>query len=107
MFEHHHKCSHLLLLVLVENDDRLAVVRHVLCHHRLCVLWHDNSAEEFLNFYLHVINVNISNNDDSLVVWTIPCLVVVAQHFRLEVVYHFHGAYRHAVSVLASRIEGR
>ena len=78
MLEHHHKCSHLLLLVFVKNDDWLVVVGHFFSHYRFCVLWHDNSAEKFLYLLLYIVNVNISDNNYALVVWTIPCLIIVS-----------------------------
>ena len=107
MLEHH--CQHgcFLLLVLVNDDNRLAVVGHSLGNHRFRVFGHFYSSEEFLYLSFHVVDVNIAYYNDALVVWSVPCLVVVAQELRLEIVYHAHQSYWHAESVFAIGVNFR
>ena len=95
----------LLLLVLVDDDDGLLVVGHLLVNHGCGVLHQFDAREEFLDLGLGAVNIHITNYNDGLVVGTIPFLVVVAQHFGLEVVNYLHKTDWHTATVLAARIE--
>ena len=91
---------HLLLLVLLANIDSLLVVGHWLVDNLGSVLRNNDAAEELLYLCLYVVNINVADNDDSLVVWTVPLVVVVAKSLWLEVVNNLHQTDRHALSVL-------
>ena len=94
----HHACR--LLLILVDDNDRLSVVRHLFCYDRSLVGWILERAEEFLDLLLGVVNINVTNYDDGLVVGMIPLLIVVAQFLRLEVVDYRHESDRIAYAIL-------
>ena len=96
-----------LLLVLVNYNDWLSVVGHCLGNNRCGVLWHLDRAEHILNLLLYIINVDITYNDDSLIVRTIPLLIVVAQLLILEIVNHRHQTDGVSHSILTSRIDSR
>ena len=107
VLEHQLYDIHALLLVLVYHYDGAGIVRH---RHRLHlgrVFRHHDSAEQLLNLPFHLVKVNVANHDYSLIVGTIPFLVVVLQHFRFERVDYLHLAYGHTLAVLAARIESR
>ena len=93
------------LLILVNDNDGLGIVGHSLSHDGSRILWHLDGREEFLDFLLHLVHVEVTYYDDSLVVGTIPLLVVVAQHLRLEVVDNLHQTDGHAVTILRARIQ--
>ena len=105
MFEHDFYKSNLLLFVLVYDDDRLFVVWNLLCYNLLCVRIERNVAEHFLDFLFCTVNVNVAYNDDSLIVWAIPLVVVVAENLWSKVVYDFHFTDRHTLAILRTRIE--
>ena len=97
----------LLLLVLVDDNDRLSVVGHLLVYDRSGVSRVLERTEELLDLALCVLDVYVAHNDDGLVCRVIPLLVVVAQFFRLEVVDDRHQTDRIAHAVLRARVELR
>ena len=103
----HHVLHHVggLLLVLVDDYDRLCVVGHLLVNDGCDVGWILERTEEFLDFLLGVVNVYVTYNDNCLVVGMIPLLVVIAQFLRLEVVDYRHESDREALAILRSRVE--
>ena len=108
MLDHHLYHIDSLLLVLIDDHDGLCIVGHILQHHlggigsRL-----GNLREHCLDLLLHLIHVDITNHDDSLVVGTIPLLIVRLQERTLEIVDNLHQTNRHAMTVLRAGIELR
>ena len=82
------------LLVLIYEIDRLVVVRHRIFLHLCGIRIKRNRTEEFLDNLLRMVNVHVAYYDDSLIVWTIPFLVVLAQCVVFEVIYHAHKSER-------------
>ena len=97
----------LLLFVLVDNDNRLGIVWHLLVYNWSCILWALESAEEFLYLGFCMVYINVAHNNDGLVLRVIPLVVVVGQLLILEVVYNRHQTDRVANTILRSRIEFR
>ena len=78
------------LLVLLEDIDRLLIVGHRLRDDLGCIGRHHDTAEEFLHLGLEVVDIDVTNHDDGLVVWTIPLTVVGTQGLGLEAVNNAH-----------------
>ena len=93
-----------LLLILLDVDNHLVVIGYWIVDTLGSLLWHWDRREDFLDYLLHLINVEIANNDDGLQIGAIPLLIVVAQVIIREVVYNVHRADRHAVFVLGTFI---
>ena len=53
---------------------------------------HFDGGEHLLDFAFDAVYVDVTHHYDSLLVGAIPCLVIVAQGLRLEVVHHIHDA---------------
>ena len=62
-------------------------------------------CEQFFYFLLRAVYINISDNDDRLVIGTVPLLVIRFQCLGLEVIYNLHLADRHAPTVFAARVK--
>ena len=87
-----HELQHIVLLLLVNllREDHLFVVinRIIYTFSRiLCLLY---LLEDFLYLLLYLIYINITYNDNSLKIGTIPLLVVVTKCLMREVVYNLH-----------------
>ena len=107
MLEHQIYVACAVFFVFVDDDDGLWCVGHLLIDNGLCVLRVGDRTEEFLYHCLGVVHVNIAHDDDTLICWVIPLLVVVAQLLRLEVVNHLHQSDWVAHAVLRSWVESR
>ena len=59
-----------------------------------------DGAEYLLDLALYLVDVDVADHNDTLVVRTVPFLIVVAQHFIREVVHDFHKADRQALAIL-------
>ena len=70
------------------------------------VLGHLDGAEELLDFSLDAGRVDVAHHDDALLVGTVPLVVVVAEHLRVEVVDHLHGADGQTVAVAVVGVDG-
>ena len=105
--DHHIHNAILHFLVLVYHIDRLGIVGHGLGNDGSGILGHLDGREERLDLLLHFVDVEVADDDDGLVVGTVPLLIVVAQHFRLEVVDNLHQTDRHTMTVLRTRIQLR
>ena len=97
----------LLFLVLVDNEDRLCIIWNRIGCNQCTVLWQYNATEHLLDLLFYLVNVYVTNYDDTLIVRTIPLLVVSLQEWTLEVIDNLHKSYRHAMTVLRTRIELR
>ena len=82
------------LLVLVNKIDRLVVVRHRIFLHLCSIRVKRDRTEEFLDNLFCMVHVHITNYYDSLIVWTIPFLIVLAQSIVFKVVHHAHKSDR-------------
>ncbi len=107
VLEHHFHDVILLLLVLLDGDERLGRVGHRLNEHRGRIGRHLDWREHLLNLLLSVVYIDVTDNDDCLIVGAIPLLVIIAENLMGEVVYHLHGADRQAVAVLTAGVELR
>ena len=61
-------------------------------------------AKHLMNLALDLCHIHISNNDDRLLVRTIPFPVIGSQFFRFEILNHLDCTDRHPIGVTASRI---
>ena len=97
-----------LLLVLVDGNDRLCIVGHRIVLELGCIgsRWLDVS-KRLLYLLLHLIEVEVTYNDNGLQVWTIPLAVVATQRLVGEVHHDVHRTDRQTMSVLAVRIYHR
>ena len=106
MLEHHLGHVDALLLVLVDDDDRLGIVGHVhLLQFGSIGTGLGNLREHCLDFLLHLVDVDVTDHDDALVVGAVPLLVVLLQEWTLKVVDNLHQTDRHTVAVLRAGIE--
>ena len=94
-----------ILFVLVDDDDRLGVVGHGLVDQLGFVGGVFDVAEEFLDLSFSVVDIYVTNDDESLMVGVIPFVIVVDQLFALEVVDDRHQADRVAHTIFRSGIE--
>ena len=96
-----------LLFVLVNYIDSCIIVRNQLRDHLCCISRNLDAAEELLDLCLYVINIHITYNDDSLIVWTIPFAIVSPEGFRIAIINDAHQTDWHTITVLAARIKCR
>ena len=64
--------------------------------------WHFDGCEHLVDLVLDTIYIYVAYNNYGLLVRTIPCLIIVAEGLRGEVVNDFHSSYRQAASVFSS-----
>ena len=101
MLEHDGHLAVLLFLVLVDDDDGGLVVRNGLVNHLCSVGVRSGKAlEELLDLGLDVVNIHITDDNQSLIVRTVPLVVVVAQLVVLEVVNNVHQTDGQALAIL-------
>ncbi len=78
--------------VFLNIDNHLFVVGHGIVDALGATLGQRNGREEFLDFLLDLIHIDIAYDDDGLQVRTVPLLVIVAQVLVWEVVDDVHRA---------------
>ena len=61
-------------------------------------------APETLDLGLGMIDIDVTDDDDGLVAWVIPLVIVVAELIVLEVVYHRHQTDGQTLAILRTRI---
>ena len=105
MLEHDIYHRHALLLVLVDDHDGFGIVGHQLVHDGSGVLGVGHGAEELLDLGLGLVDIHVTDHDDTLVGGMVPLLVVVAQFLGLEVVDDRHQSDGVSFSVLRTRVE--
>ena len=104
VLHHNHHLAHLHLLVLVEDIDGLVVVGNRLGNHLRRIGVNLDASEELLDLSLHVVYIDIANDDDGLIVRTIPLMIVGAQGSGLETVDDRHQTDRHTQTVLGTGV---
>ena len=104
VLHHNHQLTHLHFLILIEDIDSLAVVGNGLSNYLGSIGVNLDTTKEFLNLSLHVININITNYDDGLIVWTIPLVIVGLKSSGFEAIDDRHQTDRHAQTILRTRI---
>ena len=86
MLHHDEDISHLHLFVLLVNIDSLLVVWNSLRYHFRSIGVYLDATEKFLDLCLDMVYIHVTDYDDSLVVRTIPFLIVSSQGLWLETV---------------------
>ena len=94
-----------LLLILVDDDNRLVIVRNGFRRNQCTVLRQLNGREEVLDLLFNLVYIHVTDDDDGLIVRTVPLLVVSLQEGTLEVVDNLHQTDRHTIAVLRIRIQ--
>ena len=91
MLEHELHDAKLLLHILLDHDDGLVVVRHGIGLDLGGIgAGSGDVLEHLADLGLGVIHVHITHDDQSLVVGTVPLVIVIAQHLVGEVVHYVH-----------------
>ena len=62
--------------------------------------------EDFLDFVLDIVDVDVAYNNDTLQIGAIPCLIVVAQSLIGEVVDNLHRADGQTLAIFGCGIDG-
>ena len=98
-----HELEHVVLLLLVNllrEYHLLVVINRVI--NALCrILGFFYLSEDFLDFLLYLLYVDITYDNDTLKVGTVPLLVIVAQCLIREIVNNLHYTYRKTFAVSA------
>ena len=103
IFKEHLECRCRHLLVLVKNKNRRIVVRHCIVFKLSCILLGSRKlTENRFYFLLHLFDVNVSHDNNTLKVRTVPFIIICSQHLWLEVVYNAHQTYRKSFGIFAS-----
>ena len=105
MLHHHPHLVGALLLVLVDHVDGFRIVGHRLFRHQGTVLGQHNGREQVLDLLFYLVDIHVANNDEALIVRTVPLLIVRLQERTLEVVDDLHQSDRHAVAVFRAWVE--
>ena len=92
----------MLLFVLLRDIDGLCVVGHGHVFHLGGISRHFHSLKEFFDEGLGVVYVNVTHDDDTLVVWAVPFFVIGLQGGRVAAVHYAHQTDRHAVAVFGA-----
>ncbi len=95
-----HEDGVLLLLVLLGYVDGLLIVGYRLVDYLGCIGRHHDVAEHLLDQVLRIVHIDVTHDDDTLVVGTIPFLIIGDEFLGLEVVHDLHLTDRHTVAVL-------
>ena len=105
----HHQIDQtvLHLLVLLYGIDGLGIVGHGLVHHLCGIGIHLTVFPEFLDHLFAVIHIHVAYDDDSLIVWAIPFMIVVAQHLRIAAVNHAHQSDGQAHAIFTAGVQAR
>ena len=96
-----HNLQHVVLLFLVKllREDNLLVVLYRVIYALGRFLGLLYLLEDFLHLLLHSVNIDVTNDDDTLEIGTIPLFVVVAQSLIWEVIDNLHYTYRQAAAI--------
>ena len=105
VFEHCLNNGLALLLVFVDNIDRLHRRRHRIVFILSLVLRVLDRAEDFFDLSYDLIRIDIAHNNYSLEIRAIPFVVVCAKRIRREVVDNAHQTDRHTACIATARIE--
>ena len=105
VFEHCLNNGLALLLIFVDNIDRLHRRRHRIVFILSLVLRVLDRAEDFFDLSYDLIRIDVAHNNYSLEIRAIPFVVVCAKRIRREVVDNAHQADRHTTCIATARIE--
>ncbi len=75
--------------------DGLFVVAYCRICARGSVFGHRNGGEHLYHLLFHFVGIEVSYYDDTLLIGTIPFVVIIADYLRREVANDLHLAYRH------------
>ena len=90
------------LNVATYNIDRLVIIGHLVIDALSRIFGHFDTTEQLFNACFHLSSVEVTDNDDGLVVGTIPFMVVVAQVLVGEVHNDLHSTNGETVGILAA-----
>ena len=96
-----------LLLILGNADNRLIIVLDLNIESLSRILSASNCAENAFYLRLHFIYVNVTDHHNSLLVRTIPLLIIVANCLIREIVHYFHRTYWKTNTIEIPRIHFR
>ena len=88
------------LLVLTKHVNSILRVRHSFFYNLCCISRNSRVSPKLLNLVLGMVYIDITNNDDTLVVWTIPFLIIVAKVLIRELIDNAHQANWHTMTIL-------
>ena len=100
MKEFDSKLSELSLFICIDCYVRSFECREAVAWTFATVRASRDFREEVFDFLLHLVNINVAHNYDTLEVWTIPEFVVVAESLICEVVDNSSVANHVAFSIL-------
>ena len=93
-----------LFAILLDIDNHLLIVVHRIVFALGSILRHRDGREEFLDFLLHLIHIDVAHHNDGLQVRAIPLVIVVAQVLVGKVIDDIHRTDGHAVLILGALI---
>ena len=96
---------YVLFLVLGNGNQRFVVVGHREVSTFSGVLRHFDGGEHSLDLVFDGVYIDVSHDNDSLLVGAVPFFIIVTQCLIGEVVHHFHGSDGEAVCILAVLVE--
>ena len=107
LFEHEH--GHLIghFLVLADGPYCAGSVLDSEIFAYFGIFGHFDGRENFFDFAFDVFRVDVADNDDSLIVGTIPSFIIIAESLRCEIVDHFHGTDRQTFAIAVVGIHHR
>ena len=100
VLHHDSHLAHLHLLVFIEDIDGFLVVGHELANNLWSIGVNSDAAEEFLHLCLNMVNVDVANDDDGLIVRTVPLVIVCTQSLGTEAVDDRHQADGQTLAIL-------
>ena len=88
------------LLVLTKHVDSILSVWHSLFYYLCSIGRNSRISPKLLNLILSVIHIDITNNDDALIIWTIPLLIIITEVLIRELVNNAHQTDWHTMTIL-------
>ena len=103
----HIKCNEhdRLFRIFQRSHNHLVVVAYWEVFTMSSILRHWDGREDRLYLLFHLVYVNITHNDDSLQIWAIPLVIIVAECLVREVVYNLHLTDWQTVLILCTTID--
>ena len=105
--EHYLHYSTVLLLILADSKDRLLVVADGIILAFFRIFRHLDVREYLLYLSLNAVNIYITDHDYTLLIGTIPCLIIITKRLIWEIINHLQRAYRHTIRILTAGIHNR
>ena len=88
------------LLVLTKHVDSILSVWHSLFNYLCSIGRNSRISPKLLNLVLCVVHIDITNNDDTLIIWTIPLLIIIAEVLIRELINNAHQTDWHTMTIL-------